>query len=223
MYLGEIKKLESNKEKTLQVMDFLNTREANEKASKIIELKNYRTIFLILVCISILIVIVVIVITYKVEAKQKHYRQIIQSLKEEVQLNDIQLSVEIIEEDFEKSKYLTDIREFEKIQKKLLRLESKKEFLSSDFKLQYLAKKLGTNTSYLSSFFNYYLEKGFNQYLQEKRMEYLLELLEKESIYHKYTVQAISEHIGYKSPSAFRKVFKSYTGKNISFYLKNNF
>lgn len=217
MYLEEIKKLESNKEKTHKVMDFLNIKESNEKAKKIIELKNNWVIFLVLVCIFT--VIVVMVRIYKFDAKQKQYRHIIQSLEEEVQLKDDQLLVEIIEENPEKSKYLTDIGEFEKIQKKLLRLESKKEFLSTEFKLPYLAKKLGTNTSYLSSFFNYYLEKGFNQYLQEKRIEYLLELLEKESIYHKYTVQAISEHIGYKSASAFAKMFKQFTGENFSSYL----
>lgn len=222
LYLEEIKKLDLSKIKGNEMMNALSIQESTQKAQEIIKSKNSWLTILLLAGIALIIAMVAIIFTYqwRTKSKQEHYKGIIQSMKAQIELASVPPASEMAEENPGKSKYLTDVTEFERIQKKLLRLEKNEEFLHPDFKLSYLAKKLGTNTAYLSAFFNYYLEKGFNQYLQEKRMEYLVNLLENESIYRKYTVQAIAAHVGYKSPSAFTKIFKSYTGTSLSAYLE---
>ncbi|MCI3938799.1 helix-turn-helix domain-containing protein [Chryseobacterium aahli] len=221
LYLNEIKKLESSKEKAHEVMSLFNIKESNEKAQQIINSKNRWLIFLFITGIVLSIIIGAIYIHHlQTSKKNASSMQIITSVEEQTELKDIALSLKLTKENSEKSKYLTDNKGFEQMQKKLLRMENSKEFLNPDFKLSYLAKKLGTNTAYLSAFFNDYLNKGFSQYVQEKRIEYLLKLLDNEKIYHKYTVQAISEHIGYKSTSAFTKIFKKHTGENFSSYLE---
>ncbi|MGD1318750.1 helix-turn-helix domain-containing protein [Chryseobacterium sp. 2R14A] len=219
--MNEIKKLELSKVKALEEMNLLNIQESNEKAERIINTKNNWVISLLITSIVLIIIVFIVIWVYKFKIKKKH-------AESKLALESVKKRSEIIEadqnqkkeENLEKSKYLTDVNGFIEIQKKLLKLEHKKEFLNPEFKLSYLAKKMGTNTTYLSAFFNDFLKKGFSQYVQEKRIEYLLNLLKHESIYHKYTVQAISEHIGYKSVSAFTKIFKKHTGVNFSFYLE---
>lgn len=221
LYMNEIKKIEHNKAKANEVMNIINIQETNKKAQKIISSKNKWVLFLSFFIFFSIILMFIIIRIYKLQIykKQEDYRTMIRSMKEQIEFTHISVP-EKEETSSKRSKYLTDIKEFERIQKKLISLEKNKEFLNPDFKLSYLAKKLKTNTSYLSSFFNFYLEKNFNQYLQEKRIDYLLDLLENEKIYHKYTVQAISEHIGYKSSSAFTKIFKKHTGMNFTFYIE---
>ncbi len=222
LYLEEIKELDLSKIKGNEMMNALSIQESTQKAEEIIQSKNSWLTILLLIGIVLMVAIVAIIFIYqwRSKSKQEHYKEIIQSMKKQMESSPVQPAVEVAEENPGKSKYLIDVNEFERIQKKLLKLEKNEEFLNPDFKLSYLAKKLGTNTAYLSAFFNYYLEKGFNQYLQEKRMEYLVDLLKKEPIYRKYTVQAIAAHVGYKSPSAFTKIFKQFTGTNLSAYLE---
>lgn len=159
----------------------------------------------------------------RINIKQKYYEDVILQLKEQIILNQNQADENKrntgSKDDFEINKIFGETA-FQQMLGKFLEIEKNKEFLDPDFKLSYLAKKLDTNTTYLSSFFNNFLKKGFNQYLQEKRIEYLLELLKKDSKYTKYTVQAISEHIGYKSSSAFSKVFKQHMGISYSEFIK---
>jgi len=222
LYLNEIKKLELSKLKALEEMNLLNIRESNEKAQHIIDTKDNWVITLFIASVILIVIIFLIICIYvlKIKNKLKKNQFVTELAEEKIEIEDIVKNLEIKEENVEKSKYLTDINGFIEIEKKLLKLENKKEFLNPEFKLSYLAKKLGTNTAYLSAFFNDYLNKGFSQYVQEKRIEYLLNLLDEEKIYQKYTVQAISEHIGYKSTSAFTKIFKKHTGVNFSYYLE---
>ncbi|UFH30654.1 helix-turn-helix domain-containing protein [Chryseobacterium sp. C-71] len=223
LYLNEIQKLESNKEKAHEVMSLFNIEESNEKAQQIINSRKNWMVFLFIAGLVLIFIIYAIIRIYNLDLIKKlvSNKKIIKSLEEQIEIRKIEFNLKIVEEPQQKSKYLTDIEGFEEIQEKLLKIERNKEFLNPNFKLSYLAKKLGTNTAYLSAFFNDYLEKGFSTYLQEKRIEYLLKLLDNEKIYHKYTVQAISEHIGYKSASSFTKVFKKHMGMNFSNYLEN--
>lgn len=170
--------------------------------------------------LTVIIFTVIRVYNFKLKNKLAENKSGIKSFEKPIDRVNSYVHEESNQKLLVKSKYLTDINGFNEIQKKLLKLEHKNEFLNPEFKLSYLAKKLGTNTTYLSAFFNDFLQKGFSQYLQEKRIEYLLNLLNQENVYRKYTVQAISEHIGYKSASAFTKIFKKHTGISFSLYLE---
>lgn len=223
LYLENIQKIDQNKINAREYTNIINIDESNEKAQKIIESKNNWMRFLSILGVILIGVILFIIWFYKV----KHQRnqtlsiQTIQSMKEERKLKDNLLFPREGDVQMQKPKTIINDEAITQLKRKMAEIEKNNEFLKQEFKLPYLAKKLGTNTSYLSSFFNESIEKNFNQYLQEKRMEYLLELLANNRLYRKYTVQAISEHIGYKSPSAFGKIFKKHTGVNYSTYLEN--
>jgi|GEM_PF-627564 len=222
MYLNEIKKSELSKVRALEEMNLLNVRESNAKAQQIIDSKNnwLLSLFIVFMVLTVIIFTVIRVYNFKLKNKLAENKSGIKSFEKPIDRVNSYVHEESNQKLLVKSKYLTDINGFNEIQKKLLKLEHKNEFLNPEFKLSYLAKKLGTNTTYLSAFFNDFLQKGFSQYLQEKRIEYLLNLLNQENVYRKYTVQAISEHIGYKSASAFTKIFKKHTGISFSLYLE---
>ncbi|HEU4496392.1 MAG TPA: AraC family transcriptional regulator [Flavobacterium sp.] len=221
-YLAEIKKIEADKIKAKTISNVLDVQEVKEKAQKIIDTRNYWITILTLSggCLILALVILIRVNKLKTKKRQEQHKEVIELLKKEMASNKNQKPIKTPEGHQEKMKFLEDFAECKQILENFLEIEKNKEYLDPDFKLSSLAKKLETNTAYLSTFFNYYLEKGFHQYLQEKRIEYLLELINTDSVYRRYTVQAISEHVGYKSPSAFSKVFKQYTGISYSAYLK---
>ncbi|MBB6371137.1 helix-turn-helix domain-containing protein [Chryseobacterium shigense] len=103
---------------------------------------------------------------------------------------------------------------------KLESLESKKRFLSNNFKLVNIAKQLNTNTAYLSQIINQHKEVSFSEYVNNLRINYILNELEMNPQLRKYTIQTISEEIGYKSSTTFTKAFKERTGMTPSDYIR---
>jgi AraC-like DNA-binding protein len=118
-----------------------------------------------------------------------------------------------------KKEYSINIEIEEIVLKNLEVFELSNDFLSSDFNISVLAKKLNTNTSYLSSIINEKKEKTFKVYITELRINYLIQNLEKDPMLKKYTVKALGEEIGYTNASSFSRSFKNYTGMPPSKYL----
>ncbi|MCL9807401.1 helix-turn-helix domain-containing protein [Flavobacterium amniphilum] len=106
------------------------------------------------------------------------------------------------------------------ILEKLIKLEEKKQFLRQDFTLHYVAKKLKTNTAYLSKIINSELGKSFSTYANELRINYIILELKNNAKLRSYSISAIAEEIGYKSPESFTKYFKAATGISPSVYIK---
>lgn len=100
------------------------------------------------------------------------------------------------------------------------KLEQKELFLDPNFKLAFVAKKLNTNTAYLSQFFNQVMEKSFSEYTQELRIQYVLQKLINAPYFRKYTLQAIAEEVGYKDANTFVRVFKKQTGLTPNYYIE---
>ena len=103
----------------------------------------------------------------------------------------------------------------------LEKFEKSKIYLDSTFNINILAKQLNTNTSYLSSIVNEKKEKTFKQYITELRMNYLIAMIQKDSKYKKYTIQALGEEIGYTNASSFSRSFKNFTGLTPTNYLNS--
>lgn len=103
----------------------------------------------------------------------------------------------------------------------LQKLASEKYFLSSNCNAYNTAKKINTNTTYLSKVINSHYNKSFNTYINEFRIQYILDKLKSEKHYRSYSIQSLSEEVGYKSPDSFTKAFKIYTGFLPSVYIKN--
>ena len=103
----------------------------------------------------------------------------------------------------------------------LEKFEKSKNYLDSTFNINKLAKQLNTNTSYLSSIVNEKKGKTFKQYITELRINYLITIIQKDSKYRKYTIQALGEEIGYTNASSFSRSFKKFTGLTPTNYLNS--
>lgn len=103
----------------------------------------------------------------------------------------------------------------------LKKLEEKEYFLQQDCNSYNVAKKIGTNTSYLSKVINSHFGKNFNTYINDLRINYAIVRIKNDVLFRSYSIQSIAEEIGYKSADSFTKYFKKDTGLNPSFYIKN--
>ena len=109
---------------------------------------------------------------------------------------------------------------FDDILKGLQHLEDQQYFLRQDCNAYNVAKKIKTNTSYLSKVVNAHHQKNFNTYINDLRINYVVFRLKEDTRFRSYSVQSISEEIGYKSPDSFTKYFKKRTGLLPSIYIK---
>ncbi|MDY7394817.1 AraC family transcriptional regulator [Aureibaculum sp. 2210JD6-5] len=108
----------------------------------------------------------------------------------------------------------------EQILSGLQTLKEQEYFLRQDCNSYNVAKKIKTNTSYLSKVINSHFEKNFNTYINDLRINYALLRLKNDNRFRSFSVQSIAEELGYKSADSFTKYFKLRTGLNPSFYIK---
>ncbi|VXB27809.1 AraC-type DNA-binding protein [Flavobacterium sp. 9AF] len=213
-----IQLIEGIKNKSLNFLHNYDLNIIKAESNKIIASKNYFKISLF----SILIILIVVIFCfyyYHKQQNEKHYRflKIIQNLKES-QVSDINNLK--IDENETLSKQTIDDELIEKIEIGLKKLEQKETFLNPNFKLAFVAKKLNTNTAYLSQYFNQIKQKTFSDYTQELRIQYVLLKLKDSSYFRKYTLQAIAEEVGYKDANTLVRVFKKQTGLSLNYYIE---
>ncbi|WP_149205713.1 helix-turn-helix domain-containing protein [Flavobacterium johnsoniae] len=108
-----------------------------------------------------------------------------------------------------------------KIVEKLLALESKLEYLNADFTLPYVAKKIKTNTTYLSYVVNKRFGKSFGEYSNELKINYVINEMITNHMYRKYSTQAIAESVGFKNAVSFAKSFRKRTGVSPAQFANN--
>lgn len=100
------------------------------------------------------------------------------------------------------------------------KLENSTDFLDTNFSINVFAKKLNTNTSYLSYIINKEHNQSFKQYITGLRIEYLIKKLIEENKFKNYTIKSLAEEIGYTNASAFTRAFKKYKGITPSKFIK---
>ena len=108
-----------------------------------------------------------------------------------------------------------------KIVEKLLLLEEKLEYLNADFTLSYAAKKIKTNTTYLSYVVNKRFGKSFSEYSNELKINYVINQMITNHLYRKYSTQAIAESVGFKNAVSFAKSFRKRTGVSPAQFANN--
>ncbi len=94
----------------------------------------------------------------------------------------------------------------------LVKLEKEAYFLKKDFSLHNTAKKIGSNTAYLTAVIKTYKKMSFNDYTNELRINYILKELMANEKLQNYTIQSLAEVAGYKNGASFSKIFKLKTG-----------
>lgn len=102
----------------------------------------------------------------------------------------------------------------------LERFETEEMFLSPESTLVEVAKKLQTNTTYLSKVINQHKEKSFTSYITDLRVEYAIEKLSTDRKFRSFTIGAIAQEIGFKRSESFSKAFKVKTGLYPSYFIK---
>ncbi|GAA4273658.1 helix-turn-helix domain-containing protein [Aquimarina gracilis] len=108
----------------------------------------------------------------------------------------------------------------EDILEKIKTFEEKNKFIDSKLTLTKLAKKFGTNSTYLSKIINHYKGQNFANYINDLRIDYAIEQLKTNPNYRKYTLKSIGEEIGFNNIQSFSKAFYKKTGIKPSFFLK---
>jgi AraC-like DNA-binding protein len=143
-------------------------------------------------------------------------------------ITDVLIQEEMVEEEASEAEsiektidvFVIKDEKISEILEKLLRLEEKKYYLKQECSLHNVAKKLKTNTAYLSKIVNNEIGKSFSTYINELRINYIIIELKNNSKLRSYSINAIAEEIGYKSPESFTKYFRIATGISPSVYIK---
>ena len=105
-------------------------------------------------------------------------------------------------------------------EKLLISMEKQQVFLNKDITLSLLAKKLNTNTSYLSKIINEIFDNNFNNFINDYRIKYACQLISNKE-YERFTINSISKKSGFNNNTTFIAAFKKNTGVTPSFYIKN--
>ncbi len=166
--------------------------------------------------------LVILVVLYKRKQRSNHriFNKLIQQItiletKEQEVITVKETTKEIAKE------IVIDEDTVNEILKGLDRLERQEFFLRSDCNLRTIAKKVKTNATYLSKIINLHKKKNFNDYLNELRIDYALKRLKNDKKFRAFSIKSIATEIGYKSDYSFAKHFKTRTGLNPSYYIKN--
>jgi YesN/AraC family two-component response regulator len=146
------------------------------------------------------------------------FKNIIEEYQHNLEIKNVTqlLSSENINEEIVKTNQnsvLTLDEEKEKqIFNKLKLLEDKLIFLNQDFTLQFVAKKIKTNTTYLSYVVNKNFGKNFSEYANELKINYAINEMISNQTYRKYSTLAIAESVGFKNATSFTRTFSKRTG-----------
>lgn len=106
------------------------------------------------------------------------------------------------------------------IREKLKRFEVEKQFLKKGITEKSVAVKLSTNSHYLSVYINEHKGMNFNKYMAELRINYITNLLNNNSIYLRYTTEALANECGIASRQNFSNLFFDINGIRPADYIK---
>ena len=195
-------KSETDKKQFAEIYKSIENKNITDEITKFKKenssLKSYAA--LLMVFIVLIFFLIICFLVKKKKLAQKNLEELLDKIKSK---NNFE------EQSFSKIK-IDDEKEQEIING-LIRLEKEKYFLKQEFSLYNAAKKIGTNTTYLTNVTKNYKGTSFNSYTNELRINYLLDLLMTDKKIRNYTIQSLAELIGYKNGSSFSKIFKEKT------------
>ncbi|TDO83630.1 helix-turn-helix protein [Flavobacterium chryseum] len=152
---------------------------------------------------------------FKANLEKKETESLLKiEVRETLDVEDVQFKKENVNLSIDEAKE-------NKIVEKLLALENKLEYLNADFTLQYVAKKIKTNTTYLSYVVNKRFGKSFGEYSNELKINYVINEMITNHMYRKYSTQAIAESVGFKNAVSFAKSFRKRTGVSPAQFASN--
>lgn len=199
------------------------------------ELTKRKSLFYIVLSLLLISHLLFINVYFKYKKSEKNYKKIAQDLIQSVnenrvgKNNDREMNKEIsseplVPESPENPEDKTSRTISEDIARNILHeleiFESKDQFLNKGITLGSLAKKIKTNSKYLSEIINTYKGKNFATYLNDLRIDYAISRLANDKKFRSYKIPFIAEELGYNNEQAFTLAFKKRTGTPLSVYLK---
>ncbi|TXI96490.1 MAG: AraC family transcriptional regulator [Chryseobacterium cucumeris] len=206
-----------------------------EKESITNELTKRKSLFYIVLSLLLISHLLFINVYFKYKKSEKNYKKIAQDLiqslnenkseknrgpeiKNEISAAPVQtVSTENVEDKISRT-ISEDIAQT--ILKELEIFENNDQFLNKGITLGSLAKKIKTNSKYLSEIINTYKGKNFATYLNDLRIDYAISRLANDKKFRSYKIPFIAEELGYNNEQAFTLAFKKRTGTPLSIYLK---
>jgi len=203
--------------------EILNTYDTKILQDKIDQLtqrsekKDQENLSLIYISIGLLIVLVILFIIYQRHTinNRKKFTIVVQKLEEAEKSAKVKPIIKVTKE-----KKVPDEKIVE-ILKGLQKFEDTHAFLHKSTSLTSVAKKLNTNTSYLSKTINAQKGMSFINYITKLRIDYALHNLKNDKVLRSYSIKGIAEELGFKSEGAFSRAFKKQTGIYPSYFIKN--
>ncbi|MCW1960847.1 helix-turn-helix domain-containing protein [Chryseobacterium viscerum] len=201
-----------------------------EKENITNELTKRKSLFYIVLSLLLVSHLLFINVYFKYKKSEKNYKKIAQDLIQSVNENrgsrESEIKKEILPETLpvENTEDRTSRAISEDIAQTILKeldiFESKDQFLNRGITLGSLAKKIKTNSKYLSEIINTYKGKNFATYLNDLRIDYAINRLANDRKFRSYKIPFIAEELGYNNEQAFTLAFKKRTGTPLSVYLK---
>ena len=206
-----------------------------EKENITNELTKRKSLFYIVLSLLLISHLLFINFYFKYKKSEKNYKKIAQDLIQSVnenrvgknrdsEFNNETLSESLPIENTVNSEDRTTRTISEDIAQTILReleiFENKDQFLNKGITLGSLAKKIKTNSKYLSEIINTYKGKNFATYLNDLRIDYAISRLANDRKFRSYKIPFIAEELGYNNEQAFTLAFKKRTGTPLSIYLK---
>lgn len=105
------------------------------------------------------------------------------------------------------------------ILKMLEKFEQGKKYLEKDMTLTKMALLLNTNNKYVTKIIAKHRGKGTIDYITDLKIDYIIEILKKESKYRNYTNKALGEEAGFGSTQNFTKAFKARTRISPTYFI----
>lgn len=105
------------------------------------------------------------------------------------------------------------------ILKNLQKFELDKKYLQKDMALAKMAALLNTNTKYVTKIIAKHRGKGTIEYITDLKIDYIIEILKKESKYRNYTNKALGEEAGFGSTQNFTRAFRERNGISPTYFI----
>lgn len=108
----------------------------------------------------------------------------------------------------------------EDIKSKLLDFENNELYLKEKISIDYLAKQLDTNRTYLSAYLHEHRGMMFSDYINNLKIEFLLKKWHEDKVWRKYKFAEIAKKLGFTSARSFSLAFSKHQNQSPTQYLK---
>lgn len=192
--------------------DYKIKLEKNLRRAKALQLRTEKSKNLILLlAISVLSALLIIISWLYVQIRIKN-KVLIEKQQEEIKRTNSKPSNNKVAELDDKLQAL--IPKLEEL------IYGKKIFVNPNLNQEKLAKKIGTNRTYLTQLIKLHYDKGYTQWINELRIKEAKRQLADPQNKH-LSIEGISQNAGFSSISSFNSLFKKQTGLTPSYFRKN--